>query len=458
MKKTTFTLSLFFAYFWLAAQCPMGDITFSMQGQVDSFQINYPGCKEISGSVRISGNNITNLLALSTLDSIEGCLQIIDNPILASLNGLENLTYVGKCTTLTGGNIFHTEGLEIRGNAELTSLAGLDRLKTVKNRVWITKNSAMIALNGLDSLSSVGTGTQGIGTSDPAPAASIMINENASLKSIDGFGSLDSVALLTIAENDSLVSLEGLENLRAIGWGLAIEKNNSLKNFSGLDNLQYIGGIWIYDNYSLENFQGLQNLKTIEGCIGLGEWFFPTFIVEQNFSLIDFSGLENLQEIVWGCDMTIEGNFSLQSLADLNGNINSLSNLRVMYNPYLSICGSLAVCNYLATGSPSVISDNAPGCNSVPEVESACMVSTEETFDAAPAIHCSPNPAGEFLEIQVDESEKWDITLYDLQGKQMFHQRVPGSQKIWVKNWPSGIYALRALSGKQVFSAKIVKQ
>lgn len=40
MKKTTFTLLLFLSCCRLAAQCPAGDVTFSTQGQVDSFPIN----------------------------------------------------------------------------------------------------------------------------------------------------------------------------------------------------------------------------------------------------------------------------------------------------------------------------------------------------------------------------------------------------------------------------------
>ncbi|MCK6693785.1 MAG: hypothetical protein L6Q97_17020, partial [Thermoanaerobaculia bacterium] len=94
MKKTTFTFLLFLSCCRLAAQCPTGDITFSTQGQIDSFQLNYPGCTGLPGNVKISGADITNLQSLSAIDSIIGFLSIADNPVLASLNGLESLTYV----------------------------------------------------------------------------------------------------------------------------------------------------------------------------------------------------------------------------------------------------------------------------------------------------------------------------------------------------------------------------
>jgi hypothetical protein len=40
----------------------------------------------------------------------------------------------------------------------------------------------------------------------------------------------------------------------------------------------------------------------------------------------------------------------------------------------------------------------------------------------------------------------------------MFRQSVSGSQTIELEAWPSGLYALRAVSGGRVFSGKIVKQ
>ena len=457
MKKTTFTLLLSLSCCWLAAQCPTGDITFSTQGQVDSFQINYPGCMNMPGTVAIEDSDIINLQGLSTLDSIGGCLRIINNPLLANLDGLENLRYVGECMIWILGS-GHTEGLTISGNEVLASLAGLNRLKTVKDGVSIVANPAMTELNGLDSLSDVGTGIWGLGTSDPAPSYSIQISENSSLKKIGGLANLDSLAILEISLNDSLLSLEGLENLRAIGWSLRIAENYSLKNLFGLDNLQFIGVLWIQGNFSLENFHGLQNLKTIQGCIGFGEWAPPTFLVAENFSLVDFSGLENLQGNIWGCDMIIELNYSLQSLASLSGNFNSLSFLRIEFNPFLSICEAPPICAYLENSGDAAISDNAPGCNSIAEVEAACIVSIEETSGSEPVIVFSPNPADDFLQVQINDPEKWEISLFDLQGRQMFRQRVSGSQTTVMRDWPSGLYTLRAVSSQRFFSGKIVKQ
>jgi len=63
---------------WSSSCLPEG-ITFTNQAQIDSFQVNYPGCVEIEGFVTISGDEITNLNRLNVLTSIGGSLQIDGN-------------------------------------------------------------------------------------------------------------------------------------------------------------------------------------------------------------------------------------------------------------------------------------------------------------------------------------------------------------------------------------------
>lgn len=104
MKKLTLTIILALGSFALSAQdgctCLPEGIVFSTQSQIDSFQINYPGCARIVGRVGIgdyywSVNEITSLEGLNVLTSIGGNLSIRHNDLLTSLSGLENLTTVG---------------------------------------------------------------------------------------------------------------------------------------------------------------------------------------------------------------------------------------------------------------------------------------------------------------------------------------------------------------------------
>jgi len=99
----------------MSQSCLPDGIVFSTQSQIDSFQINYPGCTVVEGDVKINGNDISDLSKLNVLTSIEGNFtigNIINFPInqnLTSLSGLNKLTNVG-------GN------LSILGNEKITNL------------------------------------------------------------------------------------------------------------------------------------------------------------------------------------------------------------------------------------------------------------------------------------------------------------------------------------------------
>lgn len=262
MKKTIFTLLLSFSCCWLVAQCPTGDVTFSTQGQIDSFQINYPGCTDIPGNVLISGVDITNLQGLIGLESVSGCLLIKENPVLTSLHGLEYLSLVGGCY-IGSPNLERSYGLEISNNAMLVSISELENLKSVEGCITVKGNPLLTTLNHLDSLVSVGyCGQFGSGWVFPY-RYSIGILGNKNLKTIGGVGILDSIFSLYIIANDSLVSLSGLEGLQTISGRLVVEDNASLPNFNGLNNLQSVGELKVESNQSLKNFEGLENLKNI---------------------------------------------------------------------------------------------------------------------------------------------------------------------------------------------------
>ena len=62
----------------LSQSCLPEGITFNSQAQIDSFQINYPNCTAIQGTVKISGVDITNLNGLSVLSSFWEGLKIED--------------------------------------------------------------------------------------------------------------------------------------------------------------------------------------------------------------------------------------------------------------------------------------------------------------------------------------------------------------------------------------------
>ncbi len=70
----TIILLLFSIKVFPQSSCLPEGITFTTHEQVDSFQVNYPGCTEIEGDVIISGENITSLQGLNVVTNVGGFL------------------------------------------------------------------------------------------------------------------------------------------------------------------------------------------------------------------------------------------------------------------------------------------------------------------------------------------------------------------------------------------------
>ncbi len=75
MKKILFLIFVLTSCFeMISGQCLPEGITFNSQSEIDSFEVNYPGCAEIEGSVIINGTDITSLNGLNMITSIGGNL------------------------------------------------------------------------------------------------------------------------------------------------------------------------------------------------------------------------------------------------------------------------------------------------------------------------------------------------------------------------------------------------
>jgi len=209
--------------------CLPEGITFTTQTQIDSFQINFPNCTNILGSVRLEGdppNDITNLNGLNVLTSIGGNLWIGSDMWpggcigldLTSLSGLNNVTSIGGSFQLCG--------------CSLSNLSGLESLTSVGGSIQIHDNW-LSSLNGLENLDSIGY--------------SLLIGEvteygdthgNRGLQSISALGNLNYIGHnLLLAGNNSLSSFEGLENLNSIGGFLRIIENSDIASLAGLENI-----------------------------------------------------------------------------------------------------------------------------------------------------------------------------------------------------------------------------
>jgi len=173
------------------SDCPLGDIVFTLQQEVNDFAANYPNCTEIDGTVVIS--NASNLNSLSQIERINGSLYITYNSQLTDLAGLEGLISIG--------GTLHFEYLD-----QLTSLIGLENLTTVGGNLTLGLLNGITDLTGLNSLNTIGGCLQvGFYFEDDFDTSSFPYEAgNANLASLNGLDNLNSIGCLEIAYNPNL--------------------------------------------------------------------------------------------------------------------------------------------------------------------------------------------------------------------------------------------------------------
>jgi len=286
-------------------QCPTTTITLTTQAEVDAFAASYPGCTQITDGLTISGDDIDNLSSLSIITSVNGIFNIEYNSILLNLNGLENISVINNNEAVFKirynnqlENILGLSGisgeilsLQISNNAILQSLEGLEGITALNGMINITYNNALTNLNGLNNIEN---------------CSNLRVTNNDNLLSFEGLNNLNSIELLlSIVNNYSLLNIEALQSLQSIGY-LLIDQNAALMSLEGLENISTLGNFEIRDNDSLTNLIGLQglvitssdssikmndNLTSVSGLIS--EFEFETVYLEisNNPSLITLEGL-----------------------------------------------------------------------------------------------------------------------------------------------------------------------
>jgi len=395
-----------------------GNYFFNTQTDVDNFQKNYPNCTELQGNVVVQGD-ITNLDGLANITSVSGNLEINNSPTLVNLNGLRNLTFLGGDLTIRGSTTW--SGYCIY--PALTGLSGLEKLT---------------AIGGSFSLSCL------------------------EIHDFSGLGNLKSIGGDLNVKYTAINSFTGMENLSSIGgnfylgyWqaeGGSAEGNNAyLTSFAGLNNLTFIGGDFeIWGQQSLNCLTGLYNLDSIRGHI----------LIHRNPCLTTLTGLDNLKTI--GGSLQISGNGGLTSLKGLdNISPGTIKNLYIYFNPMVSNCAIKSICDYLASPTGEVvISDNAPGCNSLAEVETACNAVSVNDPIPANGFSVYPNPSSDIITIETSESPfNSYLSLVNLNGQELLYQQTTKAvTEMDISNLPGGIYFIKVRSEKAVEVRKIIKK
>lgn len=206
--------------------------------------------------------NLSSIAELSKLTLINDSLDIRFNPKLTSLDGLQNISSIG-------GKVKIEE-------TAITNLVGLGNLTTIHDSLFISQNKELTSLEGLSSLSSVDhlfigycpklTSLSELSTvSNFNQSIQIIDNGIINLTGLDGISTVHGD--LAINYNGHLTSLEGLNQLKSIDGFLSFRDDTLLTDITALMNLDSVKGDFVYiaENQSLESLSGLDNLFHIGG-------------------------------------------------------------------------------------------------------------------------------------------------------------------------------------------------
>lgn len=347
----------------------------------------------------------------------------INNPGCTQIEG--DLTISGyTITNLQGLNVITAIGgsLNIECNEALASLAGLENLVHIGGNLYLAGNLVLPDLTGLNGLTFVGGDVQ-------------------------------------LTNNVAVTTLAGLEGLTSINEQLCISDNTALSNLNGLNNVISITGCMrIFSNASLGTLAGLENLAYIGGNLRIGGMDHLGGI--GNPSLASLTALQSLTSVMG--EIEIAYNPILTSLSGLD-NINSgtITDMSVYENSTLSECETEGLCDYLGNPNGEVyISNNAPGCNSIEEVQAACLLLPVEPAKNINALRIFPNPSSGNITIETGVNQSTSlVSVVNVNGTGLIRSTITGgTAQINVTSLPSGVYLVRITGERDIYTGRFVKQ
>lgn len=183
--------------------------------------------------------------------------------------------------------------------------------------------------------------------------------------------------------------------------------------------------------------------------------------ISYNSALTCLTGLNNLTSI--GGYLGITDNAVLTSLTGVaNIDAESITNLYIYYNYSLSTCEVQSICDYLASPNGNLgIFQNATGCNSTEEVETACEVGLDESNAFENLFNIYPIPSTTTITISTPATPDKNtfLTIIDITGKEVLKFGLTQEQLVVdVSRLSQGIYFVRISNDRTVMVGKFVKQ
>jgi hypothetical protein len=439
MKKILFIIpAILFSSILFSQSCLPEGADFTTQEQIDNFQVNYPGCTEIEGSVEIEGTSITNLDGLIVITSIGGHLYISNNDFLTDISGLSSLESVAGA-------------LLISSNDVLSSLNGLENLTQAEGDVFISNNPVLTDISALENIIAENV-------------EELWITNNSQLETCDNSFICSYLANPTGTINIKL-NAPGCNNPPEVAdvCGLSLfclpDGNYNFFSQEELDNFQenYPGcttltGIVTITGSDITSLEGLNVVDSVDGSLK----------VQNNPLLTSLAGLDSITVITGS--VTISGNELLSDISALNYVDTSLVNFLVISsNPLLSECDILFVCDFLGGEFGAThhnITGNNTGCQNTDEVWMECTVGVDEMpVEQVDQLIISPNPASTKITIKTPEiSSKSLISIFNLSGQEVITKPVTGpATVIEIDHLPVGIYFVRMEGKYEIINEKFIK-
>ncbi|WP_405564503.1 hypothetical protein [Polaribacter sp. Asnod6-C07] len=256
--------------------------------------------KIFDGDVHLQSQDEVNEFAKRCYNVITGDLIIGNFPNNVSDNDITDISKLSDLIRIQGDRL-------IINKTKLDNINSLQKLTTTNENLilTITNNPLLKNLDGFIKIKSL---------------YDVFVTSNNSLESVEGLQNLETVKFnvhINLNPNLKTLELKSLSNVRF----LKIENNEKLRQLKGLENIKTLSSLYIIGLTLLENYRGLHNLKTVSDFV----------IVENNpINLIGFDSLEEAGSVSITDNENITSLEGLESLTKLN-NISIARNDNLVY-------------------------------------------------------------------------------------------------------------------------------
>ena len=491
-----------------AQYCDIGNITLQSDADIDSFISANPNCDKFEGQIILEGQAISSIAPLSFITEIKGSLSI-RNTSLTSINTFNNLVAIDTLTIIDNtllerlddfNTVDSNRVVTIEKNQALRYISTLNKMKTSgdgtfflfdnqaldtlsfykklelkKGKIWIAYNTKLNHIDDLEELMEMDnfqlTSSLDLVKLPRFPklkyAKTIDIGV-LGIQNFDGFNELEWTENLYIYSCQSLIDFSGFDKLWNINRFLQLNSaTNSAKRINGFNNLQRIGNDFLLESTSIEILDGFERLVTVKKFRIRNNTklktisAFDSLVIVRDSMVIGYNRM--LEEISGFSRLTYPDRIYLRSndaLTDIQCfdavDTLFLKDLELIDNINLEVCNAKGICEYLnITDKPSIIYNNAPGCNTRQEVLESCIVSSVKITNNLNNPKVYPNPVQTNLYITTDSNKNATCTMYNTSGKIVYKGT---ANVIDMSTMPSGLYFLVSHMDGDTYVNKVIKE